>query len=100
MIKQIKVKNFKCFEEMSVECRELNLFTGVNGMGKSTLIQALLLFRQTYERNQLGSHDHMFLNGRYVSLGKIKDISYWYKKDEDISLLVKEEGGRNLGMSL
>lgn len=92
MIKQIKVKNFKCFEEMTVECRELNLFTGVNGMGKSTLIQALLLFRQTYERNQLGLDDHMFLNGRYVSLGKIKDISYWYKKDEDIRLLVEEEG--------
>ncbi|MDE7416568.1 MAG: DUF3696 domain-containing protein [Lachnospiraceae bacterium] len=92
MIKQIKVKNFKCFEEMSVECRELNLFTGVNGMGKSTMIQVLLLFRQTFERNQLGRDNHMFLNGRYVSLGKIKDISYWYKKDEDISLLVEEEG--------
>lgn len=91
MIKQIKVKNFKCFEEMSVECRELNLFTGVNGMGKSTLIQALLLFRQTYERNQFGSDNHMLLNGHYVSLGKIKDISYWYKKDEDISLTVEEE---------
>lgn len=91
MIKQIKVKNFKCFEEMSVKCRELNLFTGVNGMGKSTMIQALLLFRQTYERNQLALNNHMSLNGRYVSLGKIKDISYWYKRDDDISLLVEEE---------
>lgn len=54
MIKKIEVKNFKCFEEMSIDCRELNLFTGVNGMGKSTLIQALLLFRQTYERKRLG----------------------------------------------
>lgn len=93
MIKRIKVKNFKCFEEMSVECRELNLFTGVNGMGKSTLVQALLLFRQTYEGNHLGMDNHMSLNGRYVSLGKIKDISYWYKKDEDIRLLVEEERG-------
>ncbi len=92
MIKQIEVKNFKCFEEMSIECRELNLLTGVNGMGKSTLIQVLLLFRQTYERNQSGLDNHIVLNGRYVSLGKIKDISYWYKKDEDIRLSVKEEG--------
>ena len=50
MIKRIYVKNFKCFEEVSVECRELNLFTGVNGMGKSTIIQALLLLRQTSEQ--------------------------------------------------
>ncbi len=92
MIKQISVENFKCFEEMSVECRELNLFTGVNGMGKSTVIQALLLFRQTYERNKQGLNNPVILNGRYISLGKIKDISYWYKKDEDIHLTVKEDG--------
>lgn len=91
MIRRIKVHNFKCFEEMSVECRELNLFTGVNGMGKSTLIQVLLLFRQLYEKN-MGLDQQMFLNGRYVSLGKIKDISYWYKKDEEICLLVEEDG--------
>ena len=50
MIKNISLKNFKCFENINVECRELNLFTGINGMGKSTLIQALLLLRQTYEK--------------------------------------------------
>lgn len=93
MIKRMEVKNFKCFEEMSLECRELNLFTGVNGMGKSTLVQVLLLFRQTYEKNHLGRDNRMFLNGNYVSLGRIKDISYWYKKNEDISLLVEEEEG-------
>lgn len=92
MIRKIKVKNFKCFEEMSVECRELNLLTGVNGMGKSTMIQVLLLFRQTFERNKLGIDNPVILNGRYVSLGKIKDISYWYKKDEDIRLIVEENG--------
>ena len=93
MIKKIKVKNFKCFEEMSIECKELNLFTGVNGMGKSSLIQVLLLLRQTYERNRLGLDRVMVLNGRYIRLGKIKDISYWYKKDEDVCLTVEEESG-------
>ena len=38
MIKNISLKNFKCFENINVECRELNLFTGINGMGKSTYI--------------------------------------------------------------
>ena len=49
MIRTIYVKNFKCFEKISVECRLLDLFTGINGMGKSTIIQALLLLRQTSE---------------------------------------------------
>lgn len=92
MIKKIKVKNFKCFEEISIDCKELNLLTGVNGMGKSTLIQVLLLFRQTYERNGLDSEQAMALNGRYIRLGKIKDISYWYRKDENVCLTVEDDG--------
>ncbi|NJN77796.1 MAG: AAA family ATPase, partial [Saprospiraceae bacterium] len=28
----------------------LNLFTGANGVGKSSIIQALLLLRQSYEK--------------------------------------------------
>ena len=92
MIKKIQVKNFKCFEEQSVECRELNLFTGVNGMGKSTLIQTLLMFRQTYERKGVLQEDNLLLNGHYVSLGTIKDISYWYKKESNIEIVIEEDG--------
>lgn len=91
MIRKIDVCNFKCFERMSIECRDLNLFTGVNGMGKSTLIQVLLLLRQTYERNRFGTDGEILLNGRYVNLGTIKDISYWYKKEDDIILRVEED---------
>ena len=92
MIKKIQVKNFKCFEEQSIECRELNLFTGVNGMGKSTLIQTLLMFRQTYERKGVLQEGNLLLNGHYVSLGTIKDISYWYKKEANIEIMIEEEG--------
>lgn len=91
MIQKISVRNFKCFERQSVECRELNLFTGINGMGKSTLIQALLLVRQTYERNGMAKDKQVFLNGHYVSLGTIQDISYWYKKDSDIGIVIEED---------
>lgn len=80
MVRSIYVKNFKCFENISVECRELNLFTGINGMGKSTIIQALLLLRQTYERVMPGRENNALLNGKYVSLGTLKDISYCIKR--------------------
>lgn len=91
MIKKIYLKNFKCFEEISLECGELNLFTGINGMGKSTLIQALLLLRQTFEKSSPSEKGHLSLNGKYVNLGKTEDISYWYRKDEDIQIIVEEE---------
>lgn len=91
MIKRISAYNFKCFENISVKCRELNLFAGINGMGKSTLIQVLLLFRQTYEKGGRGAADRIFLNGHYVNLGTFKDISYWYKRDADVRLRVEED---------
>ena len=75
MIRTIYVKNFKCFEKISVECRLLDLFTGINGMGKSTIIQALLLLRQTSEMVVPGRENYAILNGKYVSLGTLQDIS-------------------------
>jgi len=91
MIKQISVKNFKCFEEISVDFRELNLFTGVNGMGKSTLIQAILLLRQTFEKHNSSDWQRIILNGHYANLGTIKDVAYWYRTEDDIQISVLED---------
>lgn len=91
MIKEIRVKNFKCFEQISVDFKELNLFTGVNGMGKSTLIQAILLLRQTYEKYNSLDWKRIILNGHYINLGTIKDVAYWYRKEDDIQISVLED---------
>lgn len=91
MIREIGVKNFKCFEKISVDFKELNLFTGINGMGKSTLIQAILLLRQTYEKYNSTDWQRIILNGHYINLGTIKDVAYWYREDDDIKISVLED---------
>lgn len=91
MIREISVKNFKCFEQISVDFKELNLFTGVNGMGKSTIIQAILLLRQTYEKYNSSDWNRIILNGHYINLGTTKDIAYWYRKEDDIQISVLED---------
>ncbi len=91
MIKSIKVNNFKCFENISVDLNELNLFTGVNGMGKSTLIQAILLLRQTYEKYNSLQWQNIVLNGHYINLGTINDIAYWYRQEKEIEIIVRGE---------
>lgn len=53
MIKEVGLKNFKVFEEEYFNLKPLTLITGVNGMGKSTLIQSLLLLKQNYELGYL-----------------------------------------------
>ena len=56
MIKNIILKNFKCFPEMSLELEKLTVLAGANAAGKSSIIQALLLVFSTI-REKVGSID-------------------------------------------
>lgn len=86
MITRIKLKNFKCFEDETIDFSPLNLWTGLNGMGKSTLIQALLLLRQNYELGLLENDDRISLNGELVKIGNSKDLLYQYFQDQQIGI--------------
>lgn len=46
MLTRIKLENFKCFRELDLKCAPLTLLTGINGTGKSSVFQALLLTRE------------------------------------------------------
>lgn len=73
MITQISLTNFKCFkEETKFPLSKLNLLTGINGRGKSTLLQSLLLMRQSVEHNEYTSQ--IILNGSCVRLGTFQDV--------------------------
>lgn len=89
MINNISLKNFKCFENVEIPLKNVNLLTGLNGMGKSSLIQAILLLRQSYISNKLESG--LELSGVYVELGQGMDILYEKAgKDDDISIIINE----------
>ncbi len=44
MINSLVLKNFKCIDEESFDFGNLNIITGVNSAGKSSVIQAILLY--------------------------------------------------------
>ncbi len=80
MITQIEIENFKCFKNrVSFPLGKLTLLTGVNGRGKSTLLQSLLLMRQSIEHDE--NTDKILLNGSCVNLNTFNDI-----RNRDISL--------------
>jgi len=73
MLTQIELANFKCFKEKTFfPLGQLTLLTGINGCGKSTFLQSLLLMRQSIEHNDSASQ--VVLNGSCVNLGSFKDI--------------------------
>lgn len=73
MLKQIDLKNFKIFRERSVELSPLTLLAGLNGSGKSSVMQALAMLRQSHDAGWLESRSWL-LNGDLVELGSGTDI--------------------------
>jgi predicted ATPase len=73
MLTQIELENFKVFKEKtSFLLGQITLLTGINACGKSTLLQSLLLMRQSIEHNDSASQ--VVLNGSCVNLGSFTDI--------------------------
>ena len=72
MINKLILQNFKLFKDkIEFPLSKLNLLTGVNGRGKSSVIQPLLLLMQSpaHDRNS----DSIQFNGNCVSLGSFED---------------------------
>lgn len=91
MIHNIDIKNFKCFETLEMSLSNLNVFSGMNGMGKSTVIQTLLLLKQSQEQD--AALHKVILNGNYVLLGVGKDILYEDANSDNIKLCYTDESG-------
>jgi predicted ATPase len=73
MLTKIELQNFKCFQENTVfPLGSLTLLTGINGQGKSSLIQSLLLMRQSIEYDDRTIK--LILNGNCLNLGRFNEI--------------------------
>ena len=68
MINKLIIRNFKSLSDFETSCSSLNLFTGTNGVGKSTVLQSLLLLRQSYKGG------FFFMSGSPLFLGNIDSL--------------------------
>ena len=93
MIKEIALSNFKCFQSQTFHLREFTLLSGLNGMGKSSLIQSLLLLRQSHQQGLIKAGG-ISLNGELVHLGTARDALYDGAEEEIISFAVSFKGGK------
>ena len=61
MITNITLQNFKCFHSISIDPKLITVFIGPNGTGKSGVMQALLLLKQS--RNNV---ERLLLDGELI----------------------------------
>ena len=85
MISNVRLKNFKGFSEVEIPLRKLNLFAGLNGSGKSSVLQALGLLRQSLDERFL-EENHLMLNGDLVGLGTGRDLLYQSFDEQEVQI--------------
>lgn len=84
MIKSIEIKNFKSIKSKNFRLRNLNVLLGLNGQGKSSFIQSLLVLRQSADSLKKGV---LQLNGSEFQVGTTKDARYQYfGENESLSI--------------
>jgi len=73
MINEIKITNFKLFEKQVTfgNLRALNLLTGINGRGKSSFLQSMLLMNQSITKNE--NTKSLVLKGENINVGTVED---------------------------
>ena len=68
MLRNLHIRNFKSIESMKINLKELNILIGPNNSGKTSLLQSMVLLKQ--------SIDKLKFDGPLVNLGDFKEAVY------------------------
>ncbi|MFG3290150.1 DUF3696 domain-containing protein [Streptomyces sp. NPDC048179] len=107
MIDRLTLTNFKAFQHAEIPLGPLTLLTGLNSSGKSTVMQALALLRQSYtsgdlanplryhwdaDTPEIATDAGFLLNGELVGLGTGQDVLHedFIGDEPQITLAVTE----------
>ena len=92
MPRSIQLGNFKCIPDKQFDLNRINIFTGYNGRGKSSLLQAIMILSQSIKKDKLNSLEKIHLNGDFVSLGDFDEVLPWDHLDYGVkkSFLIEE----------
>lgn len=86
MLRELTLDGFKCFDEQRIPIHALTLLTGVNASGKTSVIQALALLRQSVLEAEWSPQ--LVLDGSLIRLGTTADV------------VNKVRGGRTLDLGI
>lgn len=90
MLDGISVENYKAFEKANIKIKPITILLGANSIGKSSLMQLILLLKQT--ANFEGKYKSALkLNGKYVNLGEPENIFRNLDTDKQFKFNIKIE---------
>lgn len=95
MIRELRLSAFKCFSQLTLPLQPLTLLVGVNGGGKSTILQAIVLLHQALtDHGTGGRRADLPLNGPLLTLGSMRDVIDQAGGGKRFALGLTYRGGR------
>lgn len=74
MIESIKLGNYKAFETVEIPIKPLTILLGANSVGKSSIMQMLMLMHQTAESKGDSYSSALKIYGNYVNAGACENL--------------------------
>lgn len=93
LLKYIHLENFKASRDLDVRLEALTVLAGPNSAGKSTLLQALGVIRQSYDSN--GRTHGLYLSGSLVHLGQYRDVLSEGASGDAVAITIAEDNTIN-----
>ncbi|AXE16692.1 hypothetical protein DR864_02575 [Runella rosea] len=92
MLTDLRLFQFKKFKDESIELFPLTLLTGINGMGKSSVIQALLVLRQSFDRGELQNNRNLVIEDKELTnLISPDDMLNADAESTDVSITIEDD---------
>lgn len=86
MIVGMALSRFKAYKQLkSLPIKPITLLCGTNSCGKSSILQSILLAKQTIESHGF-SNQGLLINGRLARLGAFEDICYAHDLSQSVEL--------------
>jgi hypothetical protein len=95
-LRELSFTNFKTWDRADLSFGKITGFFGTNSSGKSSLIQFLLLLKQTKEATDRAIA--LELNGPYVNLGAYKDMIYGHDEGRRLAWTLLFEREKDLAL--
>ncbi len=93
MITNLLLKNFKCFENQSFEFGPCNILAGANSAGKSSVLQSLLLIRQSHFE-VTSDNQRLILNGELIEMGTARDVLFERAQKDEVQIKIIEDDNK------
>lgn len=85
---KLQIRNFKCWENLSLDLKPLTVLIGPNGSGKSSVLQALCLLKRFITTTSSVNHDNLgdFSTSQYLNLGRFDELVYKHEQMSQMRL--------------